>query len=71
MSSRHTGETVESRISYVRHGGTGIDVTSASPGDWELLQTTVGGSPVNEVILDAMDALGADFYVDGIVIRPR
>ncbi|GAA3339468.1 hypothetical protein GCM10020358_23370 [Amorphoplanes nipponensis] len=52
-------------------GSTGIDVTGAPSGDWVLLRALAGGTPVNEVILYAVDALGADFYVDRIGVQPR
>jgi len=51
-------------------GNTGPDTTSTRVGQWERLAAPCGASPVNEVIIYASTADGADFMVDYVAVRP-
>jgi hypothetical protein len=51
-------------------GNTGRDTASRTTGHWEQLAAPSGHSPVNEVILYAAPADGAEFLVDFVAVRP-
>jgi len=51
-------------------GNTGGDTSNRTAGRWEQLAAPSGHSPVNEVILYAAPADGAEFLVDFIAVRP-
>jgi hypothetical protein len=51
-------------------GNTSGDTVSHTVGHWEQLAAPSGHSPVNEVILYATPADGAEFLVDFVAVRP-
>jgi hypothetical protein len=51
-------------------GNTSGDTVSHTIGHWEHLMASSGHSPVNEVILYAVPADGAEFLVDFVAVRP-
>jgi hypothetical protein len=51
-------------------GNTSGDTVSHTVGHWEQLAAPSGHSPVNEVILYATPADGAEFLVDYVAVRP-
>ncbi|MFI7545699.1 hypothetical protein [Actinoplanes sp. NPDC049599] len=50
-------------------GSTGHDVMSSTIGRWERLVAASGRPPVNEVVLYAASAGGAEFLVDSVAVR--
>jgi hypothetical protein len=50
-------------------GDTGADTASTTQGRWELLEAASGRSPVNELIVYAADAGGAEYLVDEVSVR--
>ena len=50
-------------------GNTGGDTSSNSVGQWERLAAPSGRGPVNEVIIYAVPANGAEFLVDFVAVR--
>jgi hypothetical protein len=50
-------------------GNTGADTASTSQGRWELLEAASGRSPVNELIIYAADAEGAEYLVDEVSVH--
>jgi hypothetical protein len=51
-------------------GNTSGDTVSHTIGHWEQLAASSGHRPVNEVILYATPADGAEFLVDFVAVRP-
>ena len=51
-------------------GNTGSDTFSRSVGQWERLAAPSGRGPVNEVIIYAVPAVGAEFLVDFVAVHP-